>query len=135
MDHSDAGDADPARGRGTDSICLAIKERQKLLFSAIHSSSRKFSSLTTITVSLQFNVDLESAVEITITGLRNSRTPDDDAMPVRVMSPPSIPGSGASLFVGKHGAWDSGVWRQEAGHLILQVSAWALTFYKRTDSG
>jgi len=125
MDHSDAGDADPARGRGTDSICLAIKERQKLLFSAIHSSSRKFSSLTTITVSLQFNVDLESAVEITITGLRNSRTPDDSAMPVRVMSPPSIPGSGASLFVGKDGAWDSGVWRQEAGHLILQVAAWA----------
>jgi len=125
LDHSDAGDAVPRDAREEVTMCLPIKEGQKLIFSAVHSSSRQFSALSTITVSLQFNVDLEPAVEITITGLGNSQTPDDDKMPVRVMSPPSIPGAGASLFVGKDGAWDSGVWRREAGHLVLQVAAWA----------
>ena len=43
-------------------MCLPIRETQKLLFSAVHSSSRQLSALSTITVSLRFNVDLEPAV-------------------------------------------------------------------------
>ena len=124
LSHSDAGDASPPPLVLADTQCLPLVAVPKLIFSAIHSSSRVMSALTTMTVSLQFNTDLEPAVLITLAGLVQTRTPDDDALPIRVMSPPSVPGSGASLFVGAGGAWDAGVWRREKGKLVLQVAPW-----------
>ena len=32
-----------------------------------------------------------------------------------------MPGAGASLFVGKDGAWESAIWRRDSGTLTLQV--------------
>jgi len=122
LSDSDAGDASPPPLVLADTQCLPLVV-PKFIFSAIHSSSRVVSALTTMTVSLQFNTDLEPAVLITLAGLVQTRTPDDDMLSIRVMSPPSVPSSGASLFVGTGGAWDAGVWWREKGKLVLQVAA------------
>ncbi len=125
LHHPDAGDATPPPPVIDAGKCLPVTQTPKIIFSAIHSSSQVVGALTTVTISLQFNTDLEPGVLITIAGLGQTSTPDDDAIPIRVMAPPTIPGAGASLFVGKDGAWDSGVWRRVGGLLMLQVASWA----------
>ena len=72
-----------------------MTQNPKFIFSAIHSSSQVMGALTTVTVSVQFNTDLEPGVRLTLTGLGQTLTPDDDAIPIRVMAPPTIPGAGA----------------------------------------
>jgi hypothetical protein len=54
--------------------------------SAVSSDSKVAGGLNRMTVSLKFNTDLEPGVLITVTGLGETLTPDDDAIPVRVMS-------------------------------------------------
>ena len=55
--------------------------------------------------------------------LFGAQTPDDAALPIRVMSPPTVKGAGPPLFVGAGGAWNAGVWHRKQGRLVLQVAA------------
>ena len=71
--HTHTGDAVPPPAQEDSAVCLPVSAAAALVFSAVHSSSNVVGALSTITVSLQANVDLEPNVLVTVAGLHGTQ--------------------------------------------------------------
>ena len=71
--HTHTGDAVPPPAQKDSAVCLPVSAAAALVFSAVLSSSNVVGALSTITVSLQANVDLEPNVLVTVAGLHGTQ--------------------------------------------------------------
>ena len=79
-----------------------------LIFSSISESSAVQGQPNQIYVTLQFNYEIVQGTTITISGLTNTSTPDNDQLPLQ---------GGVSYLLGY-----SGIWRQESGSLVVEAT-------------
>eukprot|EP00960_Hanusia_phi_P077219 768667-Hanusia_phi.AAC.1 len=105
--------------------CLCALKPAAFQYANIDWNTDRRSSIVTFTISFVTNVKWNYGTSLIISGLYGFQDPDNTKLPIKILSPARLPGSGAGFFVGKGGAWDSGIWRRSDGSLELIVSEWS----------
>ena len=105
--------------------CLCSLKVPAFEYANVEWNTDKRSTIVTFTITFMSNVIWNYGTSLLISGLVGFQDPDNPKLPIKILSPARLPGSGAGFFVGQGGAWDSGIWHKLDGTLELIVSEWS----------